>query len=813
MRIVSLLLFIVISFASNAQEIVGIAKDTDGKPLNGATVSLLKDTGKVILKYTVTKDGSYSFEDMKPGKYRISASHVGFTPAVSPVFTYDGQKASAPELRLTKASAQMANVTISASKPIVEVKADKTVLNVEGTINSVGSDALELLRKSPGVLVDKDENLSVNGKNGVQVYVDGRPTPLSGQDLSNYLKSIQSTSIESIEIITNPSAKYEAAGNAGIINIRLKKNKSLGTNGSVNAGVNIGHYPKYNGGITLNHRNKNMNIYGNYSFNDGKNMNHMSLYRTVADSLFDQHGTMRMNNESHNYKAGVDYFLDKKNVVGLMVNGTFSHPTLDNYSRTDISYQPTKTTDRILVADNTSLMKRNNVNLNLNYTYTGTDGKSLVVNADHGYYDIRTNQLQPNYYYDPTGTILTRSVVSRMVSPTNIYITSLKGDWEQNFKKGKLGYGGKIAFVKSNNDFQNYDVNGSSETLNSQKSNLFDYKENINAGYVNYNRQFKGIMLQAGVRVENTVAQGVSTGMKNNVKYDSTFNRNYTDAFPSAAITFNKNPMNQWGITYSKRIDRPAYQDLNPFEFKLDEYTFQKGNVNLRPQYTNSFGVSNTYKYRLTTSLNYSHVKDMFAQWIDTTEKSKAFVSKKNLAQQDIIAFNISYPFQYKSYMVFANLSSNYSKYKADFGPGRKVDQGAFGMNLYAQNSLKFGKTKTWTAELTGFYVAPTIQQGAFKSEALWSIDGGLSKNLWNNKATIKTSFSDIFNTLHFTGRQEFAGQSTRVQAHWESQQLKVNFVYRFGSNQVKAARNRTIGAEEETKRTQGGGGLGIGQQ
>lgn len=151
--------------------------------------------------------------------------------------------------------------------------------------------------------------------------------------------------------------------------------------------------------------------------------------------------------------------------------------------------------------------------------------------------------------------------------------------------------------------------------------------------------------------------------------------------------------------------------------------------------------------------------------------------------------------------------------YKADFGPGRKVDQGAFGLNLYAQNSLKFGKTKTWTGELTGFYVAPTIQQGAFKSEALWSVDAGLSKSLWKNKATIKTSFSDIFNTLHFTGTQTFAGQTTTVHANWESQLLKVNFVYRFGSSQVKAARNRNTGAEEETKRTQGGNGIGIGQQ
>jgi hypothetical protein len=386
-------------------------------------------------------------------------------------------------------------------------------------------------------------------------------------------------------------------------------------------------------------------------------------------------------------------------------------------------------------------------------------------------------------------------------------------DWEQNFKKGKLGYGGKIAFVKTDNDFQNYDVNGANETLSKDKSNLFDYKENINAGYVNYNRQLKGIMIQAGVRVENTVSKGISTGEKDNAKWENSFKRNYTDVFPSAAITFNKNPMSQFGITYSKRIDRPAYQDLNPFEFKLDEYTFQKGNVNLRPQYTNSIGISHTYKYRLNTSLNYSHVKDMFAQWIDTIQKSKGFISKKNLATQDIVSFNVSYPYQYKSYSVFANLSSNYAKYKADFGPGRKVDQNAFGLNFYAQNSLKFGKTKTWTAELTGFYVAPTIQQGAFRSNSLWSVDGGLSKSLWKNKATIKASYSDIFNSLHFTGRQEFAGQLTRVKAHWESQQFKLNFVYRFGSNQIKAARNRNTGAEEETKRTQGGTGLGIGQQ
>lgn len=818
MRIFTLLLAAMITLSASAQQISGFARDSDGKPIVGATVSLLKDTGRAVIKLSVSREsGVYTFDDIQPGKYRVSASHVGFTPAVSTVFELSNGKATAPELKLAKASGQMSNVTVTATKPIVEVKADKTILNVEGTINSVGSDALELLRKSPGVMVDKDDNLSVNGKNGVQVYIDNRPTPLSGQDLANYLKSLQSSNIEAIEIITNPSAKYEAAGNAGIINIRLKKNKSLGMNGSVNAGVNVGVYPKYNGGINLNYRNKSINVFGSYGHNRGINRNLMDLYRTVLDTLFDQHGFMKMENAGHNYKAGLDYFIDKKSTVGVMVNGNIFEGDISNYSRTAISYMPTNTIDRFLVANNRSDMERSNFNLNLNYTYTGTNGNSLTVNGDHGYYDIYNNQLQPNSYFDASGDNLTQTVVYRMISPTNIYINSLKVDWEQNFKKGKLGYGGKVAFVKTDNDFRRFNVFGNDMHLDRDRSNLFNYEENINAAYVNYNRQLKGVMVQAGVRVENTVSEGISKGEKKDfsdyIKYTTSFKRNYTDFFPSAAVTFNKNPMSQFGVTYSRRIDRPAYQDLNPFEFKLDEYTFQKGNVDLRPQYTNSFGVTHTYKYRLNTSLNYSHVKDMFAQWIDTIEKSKGFITKKNLATQDIISFNVSYPYQYKSYSVFANLNSNYSMYKADFGPGRKVNLNAFGLSLFAQNSLKLDKAKTWTAELSGFYNAPTIWQGAFKSKSIWGIDAGLSKALWKNKATVKASFSDILHTLKFQGTQEFAGQLTRVQARWESQQVKLNFVYRFGSNQIKAARNRNTGAEDENKRTQGGNGLGVGQQ
>ena len=267
--------------------------------------------------------------------------------------------------------------------------------------------------------------------------------------------------------------------------------------------------------------------------------------------------------------------------------------------------------------------------------------------------------------------------------------------------------------------------------------------------------------------------------------------------------------MSQLSLTYSRRIDRPAYQDLNPFEFKLDEYTFQKGNIDLRPQYTNSFGITHTYKYRLNTTINYSNVENMFVQWIDTAEVSKSFITKKNLASQNIVSLNISYPFQYKSYSLFANMNANYSKYKADFGPGREVDMSAAGLTIFAQNSLRFAKT--WTAELSGFYNAPTIYQGAFKGKGMAGIDAGIQKQLFQNKATVKMSVSDIFNTLRFTGSTDFVGQKSQFTSRWESQQFKLSLNFRFGNNGVKAARNRGTGAEEENKRVQQGGGVGIG--
>lgn len=802
-----------------AQQITGVVKDQQGKTLEKATVSLLHQKDSSIVKLVVTKDnGVYAFSSIEDGNYLVSASFVGFVPVYSTPFTVaGGNTVTVPDLTLMKNTESLGGVTVSSKRPMVQVKADKTILNVEGTINATGTDALGLLRKSPGVMVDKDDNISLAGKNGVRIYIDGKPSPLTGTDLTNYLKSIQSSQIDAIELITNPSAKYDAAGNAGIINIKLKKNKTFGTNGSVNAGYNIGVYPKYNGGINFNHRNKGVNIFGSYNYTNNKTNMLFNLYRSIADTIFDSKTDMIMLAKSHAIKTGVDFYINNKSTFGILVNANLGENSFNNNSRTPIIVKSTGIVNRILEARNTNKMKANNATFNLNYRFADTSGRELNLDADYGLYRNDGNQLQPNYYYDASGNNLINQVFYRFLSPTDIDLFTFKADYEQNFKGGRLSFGAKTSAISTDNNFQRYDVSQlhpEQKTLDIARSNEFDYKENINAAYVNYNKQLKGLMFQVGVRAENTVSKGTSYGLNAdgsvNTSNPQVFKRNYTDLFPSAALTFNKNPMNQWGLSYSRRIDRPAYQDLNPFEFKMDEYTYMKGNTTLRPQYTNIVSLTNTYKFKLNTSLSYSHVNDVFTQLVDTTEKSKSFLTRKNLAKQDVVAINVSYPFMYKNYMAFVNLSGNYSHYKADFGGGNRiVDLKAASFNIFMQHSYRFGKTQAWTGEISGWYNSPSVWEGAFKSKAMWTVDAGLQKRIFKGNGTFKISVSDIFFSMKFSGYTNFTGQYSRASGSFESRQFKTALTWRFGNSKVKAARERKDALESEKKRTQSSGGFG----
>ncbi len=806
---------------AQGQKITGVVNDDQGKAIAKSTVSLLRAKDSSVVKLSVTgNDGNYTIV-AAAGKYLISVSHVGYSTMYAAPFEVAGD-VTVPVISLQKASSSLAGVTVTAQKPMIEVKADKIILNVENTINAVGYDALELLRRSPGVMIDKDDNVSLAGKNGVQVFIDGKPSPLAGADLANYLKSLQSAQIELIEIITNPSARFEAAGNAGIINIRLKKNKTIGTNGSANLGYVQGFYPKINGGINLNYRNKSINVFGNYNYNYGKHLMKINLNKEQFDSLFIQQNRMVFTNNTHGFKTGLDYFINQKSTIGVVVNGNIANNDFNTQGPMDVYQKSTGLPAYTLRAANTNDMGRKNVNTNLNYRSSVAGGTDFSIDADYGYFKIRSNQNLGSYYFLPDGVTEYNRNVNDMITGTDIDLYSLKVDYERNFKGGRLALGGKIGIVNTDNDLKRYDVFSSNDKiLDTAKSNRFEYKENINALYVNYNKQLKkGIMIQFGLRMENTHSNGNSTGFQRDndfspwESYDSTIKRDYTDLFPSGALTFNKNPMNQWTLAYSRRIDRPAYQDLNPFEFKLNDYTFMRGNTDLKPQYTNSFSLTNIFKYKLTTKLNYSHVKDIFAQIPDTVsgEPTKGFLQKRNLATQDVFSLSVSYPFQYKWYSFFATTNANYSHYQADYGGSdRKVNLKVFSYTYFMQNSFNLGKG--WTGELSGLFISPSVWQGIIKSKAMGTVDMGLQKILFKGQGSVKFAVSDVFQTMKWGGTSNFTGVSSTFKGQGEMPQFKINFNYRFGSNQIKAARQRKSAIEEESKRTEGGNQGGMGNQ
>jgi hypothetical protein len=799
-----LLCLLISSLLSNAQTITGMVKDDGGNLLTGATVAIKKVKDSTLVKLGVTNaSGRYQFNKIPAGSYFINYSFIGHITANSVnIEVEDGAVIQVPETRLIKSEGNLAKVSVTGTRPLVEVTMDKTVLNVEGTVNSVGQDGLELLRKAPGVDVSQNDNISLNGKSGVQIYIDGRRTPLSGSDLAAYLRSLPSNSIDAIEIISNPSAKYEAAGNAGIINIRLKKDKSLGTNGSLSGGYNIGIYSKYNGGLSLNHRNKYLNIFGNFTYNKGIRWWELDIDRDVSDTLFHQKSTVFTHYNTQIFKAGIDYFINKKSIIGVMVNGNISPATYSGSSKALISYLPTNQPVKLLVADNTEKSRRINQNLNLNYRYADARRREWNMDADHGSFRIRRDQLQPNIYYNPEGTTVIDSRIYNILTPADIDINTFKSDYEQDFKKGRLGFGGKLASIKTQNDLEQFFVQQSVKTPDTSHTNAFVYKENINALYVNYNRAFKKLKVQLGLRIENTNIRGYTGGFqwKDNGyhSYDSTFTRHYTDPFPNIGLSFSTNASNQWQVIYGRRIDRPNYEDMNPFETRLDEYTFKRGNTDLRPQYTTNLSVTHSYKSKLITKLSYSYINDGFGGVLDTLDKSKTFLSFKNLATQQIVNANSTYTVQYKWYSLFTNLNGSFIRLKADFGEGRKVDFSIFTWSVSQQHTFKFGKG--WTGEIFARYSSPGLL-GITRSRAVYSADGGLQKKFLNGKLNIKASVSDMFKTMLYRNSTNFAGQHSKGTARQEFRQFKLGVTYNFGSSQVKAVRQRSTGLEEESRR------------
>ncbi len=803
-KILLSLLIHAFSFAGFAQTstVSGVVKNQQNETVGFAAVSLNQSKDSTLVKADVADEhGTFKIGGVPDGRYFVRVSAVGQRMYQSAMFDVAGRDVNLPAVSMVPEAKQLNEVKVTGTKPLIEVKNDRMVFNVEASINATGSNALDLLQRSPGVQVDRDENILVRGKTGVRIYIDGRPSPLAGKDLASTLKSMNSADIEAIEIITNPSAKFDAAGDLGIINIRLKKNAKLGTNGNVSLGGMFGITPKYNASVNLNHRDKKLNVFGNYGFNQGAWHNTTYDDQILNNVAYNKlwHGIWR--DTTHSAKIGADYFINSKNTLGFSANGRISNHNGGGESETFISKRNNLTADSLILSSRTSNPEKNkNLNLNVNYRYADTTGHELNIDADYGRFSSRGISYQPNKYRFQTGSDepIERNYVSK--TPVDITIKSFKVDYEQSLWKGKLGYGVKLSDVKSDNTFNFYNVLQNVEVIDTNRSNRFKYLERVYAAYINYNISLgKRWDLQAGLRSEHTKSLGDLTSYKHNDldKVDTT----YLNFFPSGAISFRASKNHTWNLNYSRRINRPSYQNLNPFEYRIDELVYSKGNPFLKPEYANSFKLSHVYKGILTTSFGYRRTKFPVVGLRIPYDSSRTYFITENLDYSQGFSLDVSLTTPItKWWELNFNISGYHNLWKAALDNGIIVNNRTTAFNLNGQNTFKL--KNSWTIELSGWYNSP--YRRIDYNWQMGMVDVGVQKKFWKDNASLKATFSDVFHTARGGYTSAYAGIETRLRFRFEGQMLRVNFNYRFGSKEIKAARSRRSGSEDELNRIKG---------
>ncbi|RNL49780.1 TonB-dependent receptor domain-containing protein [Pedobacter jejuensis] len=781
--------------------ITGAILDENKKPADYVTVVLFKASDSSIVKTGFTDpNGLFGFNISVPGNYYYKASNMGYKTVKSKIVTLtDGnQKIDFGTVQLVSTTENLKEVNIAVTKPLIERKMDKVVMNVSSSAIMTGSTALEVLQKAPGVSVDQNDNISMQGKQGVLIQLDGKQTYMSNADVANLLRNMQSSEIETIELITNPSSKYDASGNSGIINIKTKKSKNGGTNGSINATAGYGKNFRGNAGLNLNHRTQKLNIFGNYNYGRTERENLIAIDRIsngTPDTYFMQSGVSNRKQQNNNFKAGLDYFIDKKNTIGLLVNGYFNNGTEAAKNNTFIgsSFQ---TVDSTLLSNSLQTNKYNNLSYNLNYkSVLDTAGSELSADFDYSKYNGNDVSDYENDYLLPNGSRIRPINYTRNNTPSKIDIKAFKVDYNVALGKSiKLEAGVKSSWVKTDNDLQAEEFINNLWQNDIRRSNQFVYDENVNAAYTNINKQFKNTSIQLGLRVEQTNSTG------NLITTNTIVERSYWDFFPTLFVQQTLNKNNQLGFSYSRRIDRPSYDALNPFIYYLDQYTYSKGNPFLKPQYTNNVELSYTFMQKYMLSIGYSRTNDVITEVLLPDEAQKAlYQTNENLAKNISYNANLNIPVKVaKWWEMNNNLNVFYLSFEAPDLAGSALKTGKTSFQFKSQQS--FTIVSGFTAELNGSYESP-LDYGTLSIKSRYSIDAGLSKSLMNKKASLKLALSDVFNTYKTDLSSAYPGLKYDVHQKNESQIGRITFTYRFGKNEIKPARRRSTGTEAEQNR------------
>ncbi|RVU02029.1 hypothetical protein EOD41_08755 [Mucilaginibacter limnophilus] len=766
-------------------------------PAEAATVRLLSHPDSILISSTITdKNGFFQFNRIKPGNYFIAVTKVGYKRLYSIKYQIlANSSVKAASVRLVPLTHQLQEVKIQAKKDYVEVRPDKTIVNVDKSIVAAGSNMLDVLGGTPGVRVSGDEVLFKGGQKAL-IAVNGKPVLLSSEQLAELLRNYQSSQVSQVELIENPSARWDAAG-GGVINIILKKDQNLGWRVNINETAAIGQNYRLTSSTAVNYRSRKLNLFATYTVGRSETTREWDINRNIqnngATEGYDVNYRSNIRLSTHSFNTGGELSFNPKQSLGALVQGNINPTGIGKRNNTYLMRNGI--TDSTITTG--SFIDRDVSNINYNLNYRGVFGKfgehTLSADADYIMYDRASVEDLTNNFYNASGSFYRDPLKLYITSPSDIDVYSFKIDYTRLIDKiSNVDIGFKTSKVKSINRIDFNRVDGNSRTLVDSLTGRFNYNERINAGYVNYVRRMNNVSITAGLRGEMTMADRVTYNPAN------TADTSYFNIFPSVIINYDLNDDHQLSFSYNRRIERPNYQDLNPFVAYIDKYAYSTGNPYLRPQYRSSFQISDIFLYKFRGSLAFNVTKDFYTNIFQQDNATGVYTTvTANIGTRHQYMAEIRAPFKIGSWWdINAYAQGTYERflYKT---PGA-ANKAAY--DLIVQVNQQFKITDKVSAELYTSYETPTYFGIKYYREQYF-VNAGVSRGILSNKGSIKLQISDIFNTRTYRYNTTYLNLDLHGREKSGTRFVTLNFSYRFGNDALKNARKRTGGSQDERNR------------
>lgn len=798
-----------VGLAQGRAEVRGSVTNSAGAGIEFVTVTLHRATDSVLVKTEFSDaQGAFRLPAKVGERYLVSAAQMGMGRYWGSVFEVPAAGVVLGAIALVAGQATMLKeVTATGRKPLYEHLTDRTVVNVADNTLSAGATALEVLSRSPNVSFSANDNLALRGREGVLIVLDGKRVPLTGIELADYLRALPAEQIQSVELITNPPASYDAQGGAGVIAINLKRDQRLGTNGSVNGSYGRSEYGKFIGGLALNYRNKIVNLYGNYAYTDRRYFTRLDFEREFFPTTSQAGGSSLQRNDqvshlhSHSGKVGVDVTLAKRTLLGASVTGLASQLDSYNDGQTQI-FDKLRTPAATYSSTTDQDVSRPSGAANLNFRHSFADSATARnLSADVDYARYRTTRLTDlNTYFEtpdkPTNLLSgdQRSTLS---------IGAAKVDYSQPLpRRARLEAGAKVTQVRSDNNVVFSTTSNGATAIADALSSRFRYHENVNAAYISLHGSAAQTTLQAGLRAEQTNTLAELASATSGTITDER-ERHYLQLFPSLTLERTLNEHHALAFAFARRLDRPSYLQLNPLRTYIDATSYRSGNPFLVAQTSYNFELTHTYKGKFSTALAYARTNQPFMDVVQPSPDGGNVVvtSNVNLSTQHFYTLTLTVPLELtKWWSVYANELFYYNHYVGTLGD-TNLDRGRFACNLGLNNS--FTLPHGWTADLNGLYESrESFGFNIIRSRG--QVSAGVQKNMWDKKGTLRLNMTDVFYTTPIRSTATYNDFVETSLLRQDLQVVTAAFTYRFGNSKVAAARKRAAGADEELRRAAG---------